>query len=796
MKISFKWISEIIDENLDFEECAELLTDIGLEVEKSNVFSNTNTDLSQLLIGKVKECIKHPNADRLKLTTVDIGDTDDLKIVCGAPNVDVDQTVVVAPVGSTLTSIKGDSFKIKKAKIRDVESHGMLCAEDEIGIGESHDGIIILDQEIKPGTKVSKVFKSYSDKIFEIGLTPNRCDAISHFGVSRDLRAAISYRKDKQIDLISPSISNFHNTIISPNLNIDISDSKDCRRFCGLVINNIEIKDSPDFIKNRLNAIGINPINNIVDITNYVMHELGQPLHAYDRNKIKSNTIKIQKFSRPKKFITLDGEERDLTTYDLMICDDNTPMCIAGIYGGLNHSVSDDTTTIFLESAYFDPVTIRKSSKHHLLNTDSSYRFERGVDLDNIDYALKRAAALIVEHCNGEIISDLMDEYPGKIDEKNIVLNFNNVDKLIGFKIDKLKIKSILNLLDFKINNVTDISAGITIPNYRHDVNRECDVIEEILRIHGYNNIEIDKKLNISISSLTNSNNKYQNLISNYLSSIGFNEIMNNSLVGEKSSQNDNKVILLNSLSSDISAMRTSLLPGMLKSLSHNINRKNTDLKFYEFGSTYKKHNKVYKESKKLGIILSGDIIQSSWYLKNTKSDLFILKNIILNILEKFGINYTETHENNKIVLSYSNNNARIEKVDKSLLSKFEINDSEVFYASIEIDSIYSSKTDEFFKINKLSKYPQVRRDFSFIIDDKITFSELKNTIKQTSKLIKEIKLMDVYDGKPLKSNEKSYSFSVVLEDINKTLEDSEINKVSEKIIKEISKRFNAVLRN
>jgi len=796
MKISFKWISEIIDENLDFKECAELLTDIGLEVEKSYDFSNTNTDLSQLLIGKVKECIKHPNADRLKLTTVDIGDSDDLKIICGAPNVDVDQTVVVAPVGSTLISIKGDSLKIKKAKIRDIESHGMLCAEDEIGIGESHDGIIILDKEIKPGTKASKVFKSYSDKIFEIGLTPNRCDAISHFGVSRDLRAAISYRNDKQIDLISPSISNFHNTIISPNLNIDISDSKDCRRFCGLIINNIEIKDSPDFIKNRLNAIGINPINNIVDITNYVMHELGQPLHAYDRNKIKSNTIKIQKFSNPKKFITLDGEERDLTNEDLMICDDNTPMCIAGIYGGLNHSVTDDTTTIFLESAYFDPVTIRKSSKHHLLNTDSSYRFERGVDLDNTEFALKRAAALIIEHCNGEIISDLMDEYPGKIDEKNIVLNFNNVDKLIGFKIDKLKIKSILNLLDFKINNVTDISAGITIPNYRHDVNRECDVIEEILRIHGYNNVEIDKKLNISISSLTNSNNKYQNLISDYLSSLGFNEIMNNSLVGEKSSQNDNKVILLNSLSSDISAMRTSLLPGMLKSLSHNINRKNTDLKFYEFGSTYKKLNDVYKESKKLGIILSGEIIPSSWYSKNNKSDLFILKNIILNILEKFGINYKEIHENNKIVISYSKNNARIEKVDKQLLSKFEINDYEVFYASIEIDNIYESKTDEFFKVKKLSKYPQVRRDFSFIIDNKIFYNDLMNAIKQTSKLVKEIKLMDVYDGKPLKSNEKSYSFSVVLEDINKTLEDSEINKVSEKIIKEISKKFNAVLRS
>jgi phenylalanyl-tRNA synthetase beta chain len=543
MKISFNWISDIIDKKLDFEECVEILTDIGLEVEKTYVYSNFPTDLSQLLIGNVKECVKHPNADRLKLTTIDIGEKDFLKIVCGAPNVNINQTVIVAPIGASITSNNGSSFTIKNVKIRGVESNGMLCAEDEIGVGNNHDGIIVLEKKIKPGTRVSKVYKPYTDKILEIGLTPNRCDAISHFGVARDLRAAVSYRSDKQIELISPSISNFYNTIISPNLNIEISDPNDCRRFCGLVIDNIVVKDSPEFIKNRLKAIGLNPINNIIDITNYVMHELGQPLHAYDRDKIKSNTIRIKKFNKSNKFITLDAQQRQLYKDDLMICDEDSPMCMAGIYGGLNYSVSENTKTIFLESAFFNPVTIRKSSKKHGLNTDSSYRFERGVDLDNTEFALKRAAALIVEFCDGEIISGLMDEYPKKIEEKNIVLNFNSVDSLIGFKIDRLKIKSILNLLDFKINNVTDTSAGITIPFYRHDVNRECDVIEEILRIHGYNNIEINKKLNISISSLVNSNNKFENLISDYLSSLGFNEIMNNSLVDNKTNADEkNKV--------------------------------------------------------------------------------------------------------------------------------------------------------------------------------------------------------------------------------------------------------------
>ena len=797
MKISFKWISEIIDQNLDFEECAELLTDIGLEVEKSYDFSNINTDLSQLLIGKIKECIKHPNADRLKLTTVDVGAADDLKIVCGAPNVDVDQTVVVAPVGSTLKTLKGDSFKIKKAKIRDIESHGMLCAEDEIGKGESHDGIIILNKEIKPGTKASKVYKSYNDKILEIALTPNRSDAISHFGVARDLRAALCYRNEKQFELISPSVSNFNNTIISPNFNIQISNPKDCSRFCGLIIDNIKVKDSPEFIQNRLKAIGLNPINNIVDITNYVMHEIGQPLHAYDKAKIKSNTISIKKINTKNKFTILDGKEIDLNEDDLMICDEDSPMCLAGVYGGLNYSVSSETKTIFLESAFFNPVSIRKSSKRHSLNTDSSYRFERGVDLENTEFALKRAAALIIEHCEGNIVSDIMDEFPGKIDEKNIVLNFDNVDSLIGFKIDRLKIKSILNLLDFKINNVTDISAGITIPAYRHDVVRECDVIEEILRIHGFNNIEIDKKINISISSLVNSNNKFENIISNYLSSLGFNEIMNNSLVSDSTNiGKEKKVSLMNSISLDISSMRNSLLPGMLKSLVYNINRKNKNLKFYEFGSIYEKLNDNYVEKKMLGLIISGNIIDESWHSKNQKTDLFILKNIVNNIFQKFKVKFKEKYSDDKIFLDYDNYQSIISAVDKSLISLYQIEEENVYYALIELEGLFNQNSNEFFKVKKSSKFPRVRRDFSFIINESIAYNDLRKAINKTSILLKEVKLMDVYYGKPLKENEKSYSLSITLENDKKTLEDSEINTISKKIIDTISKKFNGVVRS
>ena len=461
MNISYKWLKELLDFNLSVNNVSDLLTDIGLEVEKVNDYEFPSTDLSKLLIGLVKESKKHPNADRLKVTKVDVGGNEDLTIVCGAPNVSEGQKVVVAPVGTNLITSTNESFKINKSKIRGIESEGMLCAEDEIGVGDSHDGIIVLNKKYKIGDPVSKVYKKYQDKIFEIALTPNRCDAISHYGVARDLSAALSYRNDKKYELILPSVLNYSNLKLSPGVIVDIKDSSLCNRFCGLVIKGIKIKPSSEEIKNKLISIGLKPINNVVDITNLVMHELGQPLHAYDLDKIKSGRIEIKTLKDKTVFKTLDEQEIKLSKNDLVICDGDIPMCLAGVYGGYEYSVNNQTKTIFLESAYFNPISVRKTSKNHSINTDSSYRFERGVDIEMVDYALKRAASLIKDSCDGEIICDIIDEYPSKIEEKNIVLNFEKINSLIGYEIDKLKIISILNFLDFKINNVTDISVCI-----------------------------------------------------------------------------------------------------------------------------------------------------------------------------------------------------------------------------------------------------------------------------------------------------------------------------------------------
>ena len=445
MNISYKWLKELLDFNLSVNNVSDLLTDIGLEVEKVNDYEFPSTDLSKLLIGLVKESKKHPNADRLKVTKVDVGGNEDLTIVCGAPNVSEGQKVVVAPVGTNLITSTNESFKINKSKIRGIESEGMLCAEDEIGVGDSHDGIIILNKKYKIGDPVSKVYKKYQDKIFEIALTPNRCDAISHYGVARDLSAALSYRNDKKYELILPSVLNYSNLKLSPGVIVDIKDSSLCNRFCGLVIKGIKIKPSSEEIKNKLISIGLKPINNVVDITNLVMHELGQPLHAYDLDKIKSGRIEIKTLKDKTVFKTLDEQEIKLSKNDLVICDGDIPMCLAGVYGGYKYSVNNQTKTIFLESAYFNPISVRKTSKNHSINTDSSYRFERGVDIEMVDYALKRAASLIKDSCDGEIICDIIDEYPSKIEEKNIVLNFEKINSLRGYEIDKLKIKSILN---------------------------------------------------------------------------------------------------------------------------------------------------------------------------------------------------------------------------------------------------------------------------------------------------------------------------------------------------------------
>ena len=797
MNISYKWLKELLDFNLSVNNVSDLLTDIGLEVEKVNDYEFPSTDLSKLLIGLVKESKKHPNADRLKVTKVDVGGNEDLTIVCGAPNVSEGQKVVVAPVGTNLITSTNESFKINKSKIRGIESEGMLCAEDEIGVGDSHDGIIVLNKKYKIGDPVSKVYKKYQDKIFEIALTPNRCDAISHYGVARDLSAALSYRNDKKYELILPSVLNYSNLKLSPGVIVDIKDSSLCNRFCGLVIKGIKIKPSSEEIKNKLISIGLKPINNVVDITNLVMHELGQPLHAYDLDKIKSGRIEIKTLKDKTVFKTLDEQEIKLSKNDLVICDGDIPMCLAGVYGGYEYSVNNQTKTIFLESAYFNPISVRKTSKNHSINTDSSYRFERGVDIEMVDYALKRAASLIKDSCDGEIICDIIDEYPSKIEEKNIVLNFEKINSLIGYEIDKLKIKSILNFLDFKINNVTDISVGIEIPKYRHDVNRECDVVEEILRIHGYNNIPNDETLKFSLSTINNDNNKFQNLISNYLSSISFNEIMNNSLVQNEPDSSSSEIVKLkNSISNDISIMRTNLLDGFLKAISYNINRKSVKNNFYEFGSVYGYKLNSYTESKRLGIAINGDIVEKSWSNKSFPAQIFYLKNVVVNILELFKISYSEHLNNDRLTLKNGDSTiAEIRSVSSDKLKDFGIK-SNVFFALIDIDLLFSKIKPNFFNVKSVSKYPKVVRDFSFLVEDDVLFSKMKNTILSIDpNIIGDIKLGDSY--RPDKSNgKKSYSFSVTINPSEGTLSDKQIKRISDKIVKSVSKEFNAVLRD
>ena len=664
MKISFNWLKEFLNIDIDIEEVSNILTDIGLEVEGIDDFQEVKGGFKGLLVGEVVSCIKHPNADRLKLTTVNIGEESLLQIVCGAPNVKEGLIVIIATVGTTLYPIKGSEFKINKSKIRGELSQGMICAEDEIGIGKAHDGIIVLNKKHQPGTKVSEIFDNYSDSIFNIGLTPNRSDAMSHHGVARDLRAALMH-KGQKTELLTPSVSNFHINSRTKKINIKILNQSLCQRFSGICIENIKVESSPKWLQNKLKSIGLSPVNNVVDITNYILHELGQPLHAYDLEKIKSNTIEVKTLKKDTVFTTLDGLERKLNETDLMVCDKNIPMCIAGIYGGDYHGVSNETKSIFLESAYFNPVSIRKTAKAHSINSDASFRFERGVNIELVEYALKRAAILICELCDGKICSDLIDEYPKKPESKSILLNFEKTNKLIGQEIPTEKIKSILTSLDFKINNITETGVGITVPFYRHDVTRECDVVEEILRIYGFNEINLSNKLSISLNTIDqNKHFKTESIISSYLNSLGFNEIMNNSLTNnELDIEKRKSVQIINSISSDVSQLRTSLLESSLKTLKYNLNRKNSNTNFYEFGKIYENTKEKNKESRRLGILFSGNIIEKTWNSDVVKAEFYILKNIVLNIFKRLSVNVSEkivNFEGLKNVLGIFNNDKRI----------------------------------------------------------------------------------------------------------------------------------------
>ena len=804
MNISFNWLSEFLKIDLKIEEVSEILTDIGLEVEGIEDYEQYKGGLKGLVVGQVVSCEQHPNADRLKLTKINIGDESNLQIVCGAPNVKLNQKVVVATVGTILHPINNDKFKITKSKIRGEISQGMLCAEDEIGIGNSHEGIVVLDSKVKAGTKVSKIYENYCDHVFNIGLTPNRSDAMSHLGVARDLRAALMHKGHKT-ELITPSVSSFHINSRIQKININVHDPNLCPRFTGVCIENISVNESPSWLKNRLKSVGLTPLNNVVDITNFVLHEIGQPLHAYDFDKITTKSINIKTLKEGTEFTTLDGETRKLLKTDLMICDADTPMCIAGVFGGQNHGITSETKSIFLESAYFDPISIRKTAKHHGINTDASFRFERGICIDSVDYALKRAAILICELCGGNISSDIIDEFPKKPEEKSILLNFNKTNKLIGQEIPREEIKSILTSLDFKINNITETGVGITVPFYRHDVTRECDVVEEILRIFGYNEIKLSNNLSLPIVQETyNKSYKTENTIANLLTPFGFNEIMNNSLTSNKLNVlNRESVNIINSISSDISQLRTSLLESSLKTLKFNLNRKNNNNKFFEFGKIYEMVENKTIESRRLSVVFANDLFNNTWNNKSSSSDFYFLKNIILNIFSNLSINTTEKiidHDafNNTLGLFHKKNSlALIGDVKNQFLSAFDIK-NKVYYASLDLDYILELINDDFIKYNQLSKFPNVKRELNFLLENNVKYNEIESYILNQSNIknLHKMTLSDVYQDDKLPEGKKSYTLSFTLLDQIKTLSEKEISLIMNKIQSKIESKFNAVLRS
>ncbi|SFD05647.1 phenylalanine--tRNA ligase subunit beta [Algibacter pectinivorans] len=808
MKISYNWLKQFLKTDWTPEQTSELLTDLGLEVEGIETYQSVKGGLEGVVVGEVLTCVKHPNADKLKITTVDVGTDAPLQIVCGAPNVDAGQKVPVATIGTVLYTAEGESWTIKKGKIRGEESHGMICAEDELGLGKSHDGILVLDNDIKVGTLVADLFDIENDQVFEIGLTPNRADAMSHLGTARDLKAGLM-QKDINLELITPSISAFHVENRTLKMDIEVVDKELAPRYCGVSISGIKVAESPAWLQHRLKAIGLMPLNNVVDATNYVLHDLGQPLHAFDAAKISENKIEVKTLPAGTKFVTLDGVERTLHEDDLMICNGDKPMCIAGVFGGLDSGVTEHTTSIFLESAYFNPVSVRKTAKRHGLNTDASFRFERGIDPNTCEYALKRAALLIQEIAGGEITSDILDFYPKKIKDFEVRLSFENTEKLIGEEIPKETIKQILSSLDIKVNNVTEAGLGLTVPAYRNDVEREADVIEEILRVYGYNNIKTTEKLNASISTTSRFEDyKIQNIVGNQLASQGFFEILSNSLTTpnyvalSEQLKEEHNITILNPLSNDLSVMRQSLLFSGLEAVSFNINRRRGDLRLFEFGKTYHGYGDKREEYKHLSVFLTGDKNSENWTDTSKKSDFFLMKGYIIAILERLGISrFNESPIKSDLFtegLTFGlGKNVLVEfgLIKKPILKHFDIA-QEVIYADFKWDSILDLVKHNKIKFKAISKYPGVRRDFALLLDDNVTFESIYKIAKQTEKqLLTAVNLFDVYQGKNLPKGKKSYAVSFTLQDENKTLNDKQIDKIMKKLQSNFENQLGAELR-
>ena len=806
MKISLSWLQQYLKVDLSTDELSELLTDIGLEVEGIHKYETIKGGLKGIVIGKILTVDKHPDADRLNLTTVDVGTEDPLQIVCGAPNVAIGLNVPVATVGTRLYD--GDeSFKIKRSKIRGQISNGMICGPDEIGLGPKTDGIMELPDDAEVGMAGANYFNFNEDIVFEIGLTPNRSDAMSHIGVARDLKAVLNSRGD-DLKMCMPSIKDFK--IDNKDLTIDVKIESEslCPRYSGVSISNVTVNESPDWLKHKLLSIGINPINNIVDVTNYVLHETGQPLHAFDTKKILGKEIIVKTLSNDTNFITLDESNRKLSDNDLMICNAKEPMCIAGVFGGLDSGVTNNTNSIFIESAYFDPTSIRKTAKYHKLNTDASFRYERGCDPNTTVYALKRAALLIQELCGGVISSDVVDVYPNPIEDFSINFSFNNLNKLIGEELDRNLVKSIIKNLEIKIIEENDDSLSLLVPPYRTDVRREVDVIEDVLRIYGFNSIKINSKLNASIDSSNGITSfKLKNIISNLLVFNGFNEIMNNSLTkSELYNVNtfykaENNVNILNPLSSDLNILRRTMLFSALETIEYNSNRKNNNLKIFEFGKTYSLADE-YIENQHLFLSITGRRLKENWNSSNDQINFFDLKEYVHTILNKLGIfkfnstlndnpfydNCIEYKLKNDIVVSYGS-------VNNKILKKYKINNA-TYVADFNWDVLLKIVKGSNIVYSPVNKFPSVRRDLSLLVDKNISFSELESIAKSIKcNILKDINLFDVYTGDKLPKDKKSYSLSFIFEDNSKTLTDIQIDKVMDKLIKGYKKEVSAEIR-
>jgi phenylalanyl-tRNA synthetase beta chain len=811
MKISYNWIKNYINTDLSPEEIGKILTETGLEVEGIERLESVKGGLDGVVVGEVLSCEKHPDADRLKVTTVSIGG-DPLQIVCGAANVAIGQKVAVAAVGTTLYPSSGEPIKMKLSKIRGVESHGMLCAEDELGLGESHDGILVLNASVAVGTPVAQVFELEDDFQLEIGLTPNRADAMGHIGVARDLVAYLNFHEKATITLNWPSVSEFHVDNNDTKISVTVSDTMLCPRYTGTVIQNVKVEASPAWLQKRLRSVGLSPINNVVDVTNYVMRELGTPLHAFDVAALNGK-IDVKCATSGDKFTTLDGAERTLDEDQLMITNGTDYLCIAGVFGGNTSGISEKTTSVFLESAYFNPVSVRKTARFHGLNTDASFRFERGVDPELTLYALKRAALLIMEIAGGQIAMEPIDLHAETPKPARVDFSFQRCNQLIGTEIDREGVRQILASLDIKVISENEDTAVLEVPAYRVDVLREADVIEEVLRIYGFNNVPLPEKLNTSIGTSRKPDvDHYRFTLSEMLVGKGFFEVMNNSLtssnyvatLGSEALRTENNVEMLNPLSQELDVMRQSMLYGILEGVRHNQNRQHPDLKCFEFGTTYHKYGERYVESKRLILALTGRKNAESWNSSSDAVNFYTLKGVVESIFARLGLQGFLTYAEWKAsVLEEGTEMSLLKsKVGQmgwigSAAKKYFGLKQDVFVADLDWDVLMEHVKNVKIRSNELPKTFATRRDFSLLLDKSVGFAEIERAAKACDrKILREVGLFDVYEGKNLEEGKKSYAVSFVFQDTENTLRDEAVDAVMEKIRKELESQLGAQLRS